>query len=179
MLVSDDQELIERARYLATQARDPAPHYQHSTVGFNYRLSNVLAAIGRGQLRVLPDRIAARKKNFEFYSTTVGQLPGITMMPHGTYGEANYWLTCITVDPDEFGATREDIRLALEAENIEARPVWKPLHLQPVFAGCRVVGGGVSEKIFDRGLCLPSGSNLEEGGLLRITEVIARRRNSS
>ena len=179
MLVSEDRELIGRARYLATQARDPAPHYQHSTVGFNYRLSNVLAAIGRGQLRVLPDRIAARKRNFDFYGSAFASLPGIQFLAHGRYGRSNYWLTCITVDPEQFGATREDIRLALEAENIEARPVWKPLHLQPVFAGCPVFGGGVSEKIFERGLCLPSGSNLEEGDLRRITEVIARVGTSS
>ena len=174
MLVSDNRGLIERARYLATQARDPAPHYQHSTVGFNYRLSNVLAAIGRGQLRVLPDRIAARKRNFDVYRSTIGKLPGITMIPHGAYGEANYWLTCIIVDPSEFGASREDIRVALEAENIEARPIWKPLHLQPVFAGCRVVGGAVAEKIFADGLCLPSGSNLPEEDLRRVVDLIRR-----
>ena len=179
MLVSEDRELIERARYLATQARDPAPHYQHSTVGFNYRLSNVLAAIGRGQLKVLPERIDARKRNFEFYSSAFASLPGIQFLPHGRYGRSNYWLTCITVDPEQFGATREDIRLALERENIEARPVWKPLHLQPVFAGCPVFGGGVSEHIFERGLCLPSGSNLEEGELRRITEVVSRVRKVS
>ena len=177
MLVSDDRRLIERARYLATQARDPAPHYQHSTVGFNYRLSNVLAAIGRGQLRVLPQRIAARKRNFEFYRSNVGQLPGVTMVPHGAYGASNYWLTCIIVDPVEFGATREDIRRALEAENIEARPIWKPLHLQPVFAGCRVFGGAVSEKIFADGLCLPSGSNLSQEDLRRVVDVIRQARS--
>jgi pyridoxal phosphate-dependent aminotransferase EpsN len=174
MLVSENRDLIERARYLATQARDPAPHYQHSTVGFNYRLSNVLAAIGRGQLRVLPDRIAARKKNFEFYRTTLAELPGIEFFPHGRYGQSNYWLTCITVDPEQFGTTREEIRVALERENIESRPVWKPLHLQPVFAGCPVIGGAISEQIFERGLCLPSGSNLLEDELHRIVAIIRR-----
>ncbi len=174
MLVSDDSQIVERARFLATQARDPAPHYQHSTVGFNYRLSNVLAAIGRGQLRVLPDRIAARKMNFEFYKSRLANLPGIRFMPQADYGESNYWLTCITIDPDEFGATREDVRLALEKENIEARPVWKPLHLQPVFAGCRIFAGTVSERIFDEGLCLPSGSNMQAADLERVVEIVGR-----
>ena len=172
MLVSDDSAMIERARFLATQARDPAPHYQHSVVGFNYRLSNVLAAIGRGQLRVLADRVAARRHNFEFYRDTVGRLPGIRMMPQAAYGNSNCWLTCITINPKEFGATREEVRLALEQENIEARPIWKPLHLQPVFAECRTVGGKVSEHIFADGLCLPSGSNLSEEDLLRVVKVV-------
>ena len=160
MLVSEDARLIERARFLATQARDPAPHYQHSAIGFNYRMSNVLAGIGRGQLRALPERIAARRRNFERYQAALGGVPGIGFMPIAGYGEPNYWLTCITIDPDQFGASREDVRLALEARNIEARPVWKPLHLQPVFAGCRVRGGAVAAAVFARGLCLPSGSSL-------------------
>ena len=172
MLVSHDRALIDRARFLATQARDPAPHYEHSSVGYNYRLSNVLAAIGRGQLRVLPERIASRKRNFEFYKDTIGRLPGIFFIPYSSLGEPNYWLTCITVDPQKFGATREDIRLALESENIEARPIWKPLHLQPVFAGYRVYGGTVAEQIFDTGLCLPSGSNLSVEDLQRVTAII-------
>jgi dTDP-4-amino-4,6-dideoxygalactose transaminase len=172
MLVSRDRQLIERARFLATQARDPAPHYQHSAVGFNYRLSNVLAAIGRGQLKVLPERIAARKANHDCYAAEIGGLPGVKLLQHGCYGHSNYWLTCITVDPEQFGATREDIRVALERENIEARPVWKPLHLQPVFAGCRMHGGAVAEQIFEQGLCLPSGSNLERGDLEQIVAVI-------
>jgi pyridoxal phosphate-dependent aminotransferase EpsN len=174
MLVSDDPELVARARFLATQARDPAPHYQHSVLGFNYRLSNVLAAIGRGQLRVLPDRIAARRRNFEFYREILGGLPGITFMPHAAYGRPNYWLTCITIRPEAFGATRDDVRLALEAENIEARPVWKPLHRQPVFAGCRVRGGAVADEIFEFGLCLPSGSSLTLQDLERICGIIRR-----
>ena len=174
MLVSDDAELVARARFLATQARDPAPHYQHSALGFNYRLSNVLAAIGRGQLRVLPERIAARRRNFEYYRETLGGLPGVTFMPHAACGRPNYWLTCITIRPEAFGATREDVRRALEAENIEARPVWKPLHLQPVFAGCRVRGGAVAEDIFTSGLCLPSGSSLTMEDLQRICGIIRR-----
>jgi dTDP-4-amino-4,6-dideoxygalactose transaminase len=172
MLVSRDAELIERARFLATQARDPAPHYQHSTVGFNYRLSNVLAAIGRGQLRVLEERIAARKRNYDFYRTALSDLPGIEFLHHGCYGRSNHWLTCITVDPERFGASREDIRVALERDNIEARPVWKPLHLQPVFSGARVYGGSVGEELFARGLCLPSGSNLEPDDLERVADAV-------
>jgi pyridoxal phosphate-dependent aminotransferase EpsN len=172
MLVSDDEEFIARARFLATQARDPAPHYQHSTAGYNYRMSNVLAAIGRGQLRALPGFIVARRRNNEYYRAALGDVPGIEFMPIADYGQPNFWLTCITVDPSRFGATREDIRLALEKENIESRPVWKPLHLQPVFAECSVRGGSVSERIFEQGLCLPSGSALLPAELERIVGVI-------
>ena len=172
MLVSDDAALIERARFLATQARDPAPHYQHSQIGFNYRMSNVLAGIGRGQLRALPERIAARRRNFEHYKSALGGLPGIAFMPIAEHGEPNYWLTCITIDPAKFGATREQVRLALEAANIESRPVWKPLHLQPVFADSRTRGGEVSAHIFERGLCLPSGSSLSTADLERICTLV-------
>jgi dTDP-4-amino-4,6-dideoxygalactose transaminase len=172
MLVSDNSDLIERARFLAMQARDPAPHYQHSTIGFNYRMSNVLAAIGRGQLRILGKRIAARRRNFERYKTALGGAPGIAFMPLASYGRPNYWLTCIIIDPEKFGATREELRLALADYNIEARPVWKPLHLQPVFAHCRVRGGSVAETLFARGLCLPSGSSLTEAELDRVCTVV-------
>ncbi len=172
MLVSDDGELIERARFLAAQARDRAAHYQHSCLGFNYRMSNVLAAIGRAQLRALPERIAARRRNFEFYSRELGAMPGIGFMPRQKQGSGNHWLTCITIDPAKFGATREEVRLMLEAHNIEARPVWKPLHLQPVFDAFRVRGGERSEAIFERGLCLPSGSNLSQADLERICGLI-------
>ena len=172
MLVSNDQALIEKARFLATQARDPAPHYQHSHVGYNYRLSNVLAAIGRGQLQVISERVAQRKRNWEFYRSKLEHIPGIAFMPQASYGESNHWLTCIVVDPDKFGANRDDIRLALEAENIEARPIWKPLHLQPVFSEAGVIGGKVAEEIFDRGLCLPSGSDLQSEDLERIAIFI-------
>lgn len=174
MLVSDDARLIEQARFLATQSRDPAPHYQHSAVGFNYRMSNVLAGIGRGQLRALPERIAARKAVRRYYEAALGALPGLEFLPHSPHGEPNYWLTCITIDPAEFGATREDLRLALDDANIESRPVWKPLHLQPVFAGCRVRGGGVSALIFENGLCLPSGSSLAETDLERVCDTVQR-----
>jgi pyridoxal phosphate-dependent aminotransferase EpsN len=172
MLVSHDNEMIRRARFLATQARDPAPHYEHSTIGFNYRLSNILAAIGRGQLRVLEERVAARRRNFELYAEGLGDLPGVAFMPEAAYGRSTRWLTCLTIDPAAFGGTREDVRLALEAENIESRPVWKPMHLQPVFAGCRVRGGAVSAELFDKGLCLPSGSSLSDGDRARVIEVI-------
>jgi dTDP-4-amino-4,6-dideoxygalactose transaminase len=172
MLVSKDSDLIERARFLSTQARDPAPHYQHSTIGFNYRMSNVLAGIGRGQLRVLDERIAARRHNFEQYKAILGSVPGIEFMPLAAYGQANYWLTCITIDPEKFGATREDVRVALAARNIDARSLWKPLHLQPVFAHCRVRGGAVAETAFERGLCLPSGSNLTDADLDRVCAVV-------
>jgi dTDP-4-amino-4,6-dideoxygalactose transaminase len=174
MLVSNDRSIIERARFLATQAREPAPHYQHSEIGFNYRMSNVLAAIGRGQLTALPRRVAARRRNFEFYRFALGGLPGIEFMPEADFGRSTRWLTCLTIDAARFRATREDVRLALEMENIEARPVWKPMHLQPVFAGCRVRGGEVSERLFQTGLCLPSGSALTEVELERVCAVVRK-----
>jgi pyridoxal phosphate-dependent aminotransferase EpsN len=174
MLICPDAESARRAKHLATQARDAAAHYQHSEIGFNYRMSNVLAGIGRGQLRALPERIAARKENRARYQKALADLPGIAFMPIADYGEPNYWLTCITIDPEEFGATREDIRLALEEENIESRPVWKPLHLQPVFAQCRSRGGAVSEKLFEHGLCLPSGSTLTRDELATVCEIVRR-----
>ena len=174
MLVSDDAAFITHARKLATQARDPAPHYQHSEIGYNYRMSNVLAGIGRGQLQVLEDRVLVRRRNCDFYQQTIGDLPGIDFMPEATWGRHTRWLTAITVDPEQFGATREDIRLALEVENIEARPVWKPMHLQPVFAGCEYVGHDVAKTLFRDGLCLPSGSNLSEDDLCRVAGVIRR-----
>jgi pyridoxal phosphate-dependent aminotransferase EpsN len=171
-LVSDDVEAISRARFYATQARDPAPHYQHSEIGYNYRLSNVLAAIGRGQLRDLDRRVAARRANFDRYMAGLGDLPGISFMPEASYGRSTRWLTTLTIDPDAFGASREDVRLALEAHSIESRPLWKPMHLQPVFAGCRAVGGNVSEHLFDWGLCLPSGSSLTPAQHDRVVEII-------
>lgn len=172
MLVSDDASLIERARKLATQAREPLPHYEHSEIGYNYRLSNILAAIGRGQLRVLEDRVRARRRNFEFYREAFGDLPGISFMPEPSWGRHSRWLTTITIDSEIFGVTREEVRLALAERNIESRPVWKPMHLQPVFRGYDVVGGSVSETLFDQGLCLPSGSDLDEVQLERITDII-------
>ena len=177
MLVSHDEALINRARFLATQARDPAPHYQHSEIGFNYRMSNILAAIGRGQLKVLPERVTARRHNFEFYKKILRDLPGIQFMPEAPYGQCTRWLTCLTIDSAFFGATQEDVRAALEEENIEARPLWKPLHLQPVFAGCRVRRGEVARDIFEKGLCLPSGSALCESDLERISMIVRQACN--
>ena len=174
MLVANDKALIDKSRFWATQARDPAPHYQHSEIGFNYRMSNVLAAIGRGQLRVLEDRVNARRANCAYYQSALGDLPGLSFMPEADYGRSTRWLTCITIDPESAGTDRENIRLALEKENIEARPVWKPMHLQPIFKGSQCYGGAVSERLFDQGLCLPSGSNLTQSDLGRIVEVFRR-----
>ena len=174
MLVSHEKALADRARFLATQARDPAPHYQHSCIGYNYRLSNVLAAIGRGQLTTLTERVAARRRIFDRYVEVLRDLPGVDFMPEASYGRSNRWLTCLTIDPARFGADRESVRLALEAENIEARPVWKPMHMQPVFAGSPMFGGAVSERLFQRGLCLPSGSSLTAEDQDRVTSIVRR-----
>lgn len=172
MLVADDGDLIAHARKLATQARDNAPHYQHSEIGYNYRLSNVLAAIGRGQLPVLEERVAARRGNFDYYVRALGDLPGVDFMPEAPWGRHARWLSCITIDPRAFGADREVVREALTAENIEARPVWKPMHLQPVFAECESIGGDVAADLFEHGLCLPSGSTLTSADLERVAETI-------
>lgn len=172
MLVSNDEALVSRARFLATQARDPAPHYQHSVVGYNYRMSNILAGVGRGQLRVLDERVAQRIGNFGFYHNALKHEAGIDFMPEAPYGKSTRWLTCILIDEKIFGATAEDARIHLDKENIEARPIWKPMHLQPIFKGFRVRGGAVSEELFDRGLCLPSGSNLTKQQLQRVVDAI-------
>ncbi len=160
MLVSHSAEVVARARHLATQARDPFPHYEHSELGYNYRLSNLLAALGRAQLRGLDDRIQRRHRIDDRYRDALAEIPGISFMPIAAYGEPNWWLTCIVVDPERFGADREQIRLALESVDIESRPTWKPLHLQPVFAAAPTVGGAVCAGIFEGGLCLPTGSAL-------------------
>ena len=159
---------------MTTQARDPAPHYQHSQIGFNYRMSNILAAVGRGQLRTLADRVARRRAIFDQYRAAFEGRPGITMMPEAPWGKANRWLSVVLIDPKAFGATREDVRLRLEARNIESRPVWKPMHLQPVFEGCRSVGGRVSERLFELGLCLPSGTGMTKADVERVVEVIEK-----
>ncbi len=172
MLVSPDAHEIEAVRHLASQARDPAPYYEHSTTGFNYRLSNVLAAIGRGQLRVLRERVAARRRNFAFYADALASEPGLSFMPEASYGRASRWLTVIQVDPRAFGASAEDVRLNLERANIESRPVWKPMHLQPVFAQARRVGGVVAEQLFRHGLCLPSGSAMSDEERSRVVEAL-------
>jgi pyridoxal phosphate-dependent aminotransferase EpsN len=172
MLVSDNKAWIDHARKLSTQARETAPHYEHQEIGYNYRLSNILAGVGRGQLQVLEDRVQKRRANFDYYQEALGNLPGIQFMPEALWGRHTRWLTTLTIDPQQFGVDRETVRLALEAENIEARPVWKPMHLQPIFAAYESVGGAVSEQIFTNGLCLPSGSDLTEADLLRIVTII-------
>jgi len=186
MLASEDGELIEKARFLSHQARDPAPHYAHSLIGYNYRMSNILAAIGRGQLKVLDDRVKKKREIFEYYQRVLGDLPGIEFMPEAGYGRCSRWLTVILITPDEFGMNREDVRLALESENIESRPVWKPMHMQPVFSierrgeeighgekhRARAVGGSIAEDLFERGLCLPSGTAMTEEDMDRVIKVI-------
>ena len=172
MLCSRDQGLISRARFLATQARDPAPHYEHSVAGYNYRLSNLLAAVGRGQLAVLADRVERRRAVFARYRELLGDLPGLDFMPEPPESRSNRWLTCLTIDPPAFGADREAVRLALEAEDIEARPVWKPMHLQPLYRDAPVRGGAVAGDVFERGLCLPSGSSLTEEDVERVAGVV-------
>lgn len=161
-LVSKHKDYIDRARFLATQARDEAPHYQHSQVGYNYRMSNILAGIGRGQMEVLKDRVNQRRANNQRYREFFKDISGVTFQtePNTSYF-CNYWLTAILIDPALTGGiTREEVRLALDAENIESRPLWKPMHLQPIYQGAEFYGTGVCEKLFERGLCLPSGSNL-------------------
>jgi FlaA1/EpsC-like NDP-sugar epimerase/dTDP-4-amino-4,6-dideoxygalactose transaminase len=172
MLVSADADLIKRAKFLATQARDPASHYQHSQLGFNYRMSNVLAGIGRAQLQVLRERVESRRRIFAYYAEALQDLPGVSFMPEAPSSRSNRWLTCLTIDPTIAGADSDAVRRALETENIEARPVWKPLHLQPVFAGCETVGGAVSERLFSQGLCLPSGSAMTEDDVQRVIKAV-------
>ncbi|HSL70418.1 MAG TPA: DegT/DnrJ/EryC1/StrS family aminotransferase [Longimicrobiales bacterium] len=174
MLVSADEAMVTRARWLAAQARDPLPHYQHSELGYNYRMSNILAALGRAQLRVLDERVAARRRNARIYRDALADLPGLHLQDEAPWGRHARWLTCLTIDPARAGLDREELRLALEAENIEARPVWQPLHLQPVFADCVAVGGAVAEDLFAKGLCLPSGSSLDGDDLERVITVVRR-----
>lgn len=171
-LVSDNEAFISHARFLATQARDQAPWYQHSHIGYNYRMSNVVAGIGRGQLQVLPDRVEARRRVFDWYRELFNGIQGVSFLPEPEGFHANRWLTCITLDPALTRVTPQGLMQALADDNIEARPIWKPMHLQPVFADCPAFVNGISEDIFTRGLCLPSGSNMSAGDLNRIAEVI-------
>ena len=175
-LVSDDADLVERCRHLATQAREPVTHYEHREVGYNYRMSNILAALGRAQLATLGERVEARRRLFDTYVERLGDLDGLDFMPEASYGESSRWLTTLTVDPDRFGATNLDIIEALEADNIEARPVWKPMHLQPLFAGARMFGGAVSERLFATGLCLPSGTQMTEDDIDRVVGIVRHTR---
>ena len=176
MLVTPHAHVAERVRMLATQAREPVAHYEHCHVGYNYRLSNVLAGIGRGQLRVLEERVAARRRIFDRYESALQDLPGVSFMGEEMFGSelsrANRWLTVLTIDPTEFGADCETVRLALAAQNIEARAVWKPMHQQPVFAGCGRIGGAVADHLFAYGLCLPSGSALTDMQQDRVVDEI-------
>lgn len=169
MLVSNNEERIAKVRFWATQSRDPARHYQHSELGFNYRMSNIVAGIGRGQLKVLEQRVAKKKYIFEFYKRELGELAGVQFMPINEWNEPNYWLSCLTLN----GLIRPlDIMEALEAENIESRPVWKPMHMQPFFAEYDYIGGDVSEKLFENGVCLPSDTKMTDEDLGRVTEII-------
>ncbi len=169
MLVSDDEEKIKKVRFWSTQSRDVARHYQHSELGFNYRMSNVVAGIGRGQLKVLEQRVAKKKYIFEYYKRELGQLEGVEFMPINDWNEPNYWLSVMTLS----GKVRPlDVMEALEKENIESRPVWKPMHMQPFFAEYDYVGGDVSEKLFENGVCLPSDTKMTDGELERICSII-------
>jgi len=189
MLASSDGDFIAQARFLAQQARDPAPHYEHSQLGYNYRMGNVTAAIGIGQLECLKARVERKREIFAYYCSRLSDLPGIRFMPEAVYGRASRWLTVIVVDPALFGADREQIRVVLEAANIESRPVWKPMHLQPVFRvqdapsdselqngdrrhPARVVGGEVALALFEQGLCLPSGTAMTREDLDRVVAVL-------
>ncbi len=176
VLISDDIESLHKARFLATQARDPAPHYQHSKLGYNYRLSNVLAGIGRAQLEVLENRVEARRAIFDFYKQELGHIPGIHFMPELDNTLSNRWLTALTIDENIVGVTIAELLHALTEENIEARPVWKPLHLQPLFEGVKYYPHSetedISKQLFDTGLCLPSGSNMTREEHLRVIDCI-------
>ena len=173
-MVSENENWIKKARFLATQARDTAPHYQHSEVGYNYRLSNISAGIGLGQLKVIDERVRQRRANFDFYKAAIGLISGVAFQPEVLSAFSNRWLTTIVIDSAKLGGvSREDIRLGFEKENIESRPLWKPMHLQPIFKEFPVYGGRVSESLFNEGLCLPSGSSLVAADLQRIKNLFA------
>jgi dTDP-4-amino-4,6-dideoxygalactose transaminase len=171
MLLGSNKDDIDKARFFATQARERAPHYEHSTIGYNYRMSNIVAAIGRGQLTVIEERVSKKRKIFARYQQELTGIPGLEFMPEPAWGRANRWLTCITVEILKSGKS-EQIRKALEDENIECRPLWKPMHMQPVFKNCPAYTSGVSEKLFTRGLCLPSGTAMSEDNQMRVVKVI-------
>lgn len=173
-LVCPSEERAKRALFYATQAREQAPHYQHEKIGYNYRMSNICAGIGRGQMFVLDEHIARRRAIHDLYVKLLAGVKGVKVMcqPEGGDFNSNYWLTCITVDPEEAGFTREDVRLALDADNIESRPLWKPMHLQPVFKDAPFYGNGTSERLFEIGLCLPSGPTLTDEDVERVAKVI-------
>jgi dTDP-4-amino-4,6-dideoxygalactose transaminase len=192
MLTSEDAGFINKTRFLSQQARDDAPHYEHSQIGFNYRMSNILAAIGRGQLNVLDERVRAKRQIFKKYKAALQNVEGIEFMSEAPFGKSNRWLTVILISPEKFGTDREKVRAALEAENIEARPIWKPMHLQPVFlcgaqhsmlkaqrgstkrVNARALGGAVAEDLFKRGLCLPSGTAMTDEDIQRVVCVVLK-----
>ncbi|MDA9589547.1 aminotransferase class I/II-fold pyridoxal phosphate-dependent enzyme [Opitutales bacterium] len=172
MLLADKGSWIDRARFLATQAREPVAHYEHRELGYNYRLSNVLAGLGLSQLDDLSRRIAAKRAHFEAYRAALGEQPGVRFMPIEDPDAANYWLTCMTIDPVDGGSSRDAVIAALEAADVEARPLWKPLHMQPVFQDCASIGGECAEGLFATGLCLPSGSALSEADRSKVIEGV-------
>ena len=172
MLVTDDPDFAARVRHLATQAREPVVHYEHHEIGFNYRMSNILAALGRAQLASLPARIARRGAIEARYRDALGSIDGIQFSPHAPWGEPNHWLTCLTIDPRAASATRDAVIGALEAHDIEARPVWKPMHRQHLYADAPAVITGVADRVFETGLCLPSGSALTPGEQDRVIEAV-------
>lgn len=178
-LVCPSEERAKRALFYATQAREQAPHYQHEKIGYNYRMSNICAGIGRGQMFVLDEHVARRREIHDLYVKLLAGVKGVKVMcqPEGEDFNSNYWLTCITVDPEEAGFTREDVRLALDEDNIESRPLWKPMHLQPVFKNAPFYGNGTSERLFEIGLCLPSGPTLTDEDVERVTKVVKQLSN--
>ena len=173
-LICPNEEKAKRALFYATQAREQAPHYQHEKIGYNYRMSNICAGIGRGQMFVLDEHVTRRRAIHDLYVKLLAGVKGVKVMcqPEGEGFNSNYWLTCITVEPEEAGFTREDVRLALDEENIESRPLWKPMHLQPVFKDAPFYGNGISERLFEIGLCLPSGPTLTDEDVERVTKVV-------
>ena len=172
-LVTHSKAVKEKTVFLATQARDNAPHYQHSEIGYNYRLSNICAGIGRGQMEILEKHIKLRREMHDFYVNLFAAIDSVSVFQEPDVDfQSNFWLSCIIIDSERLGRTREDLRLALEAENIESRPLWKPMHLQPIFEGFPYYGGRVSERLFESGLCLPSGSNLTKDDKERISTTL-------
>ena len=178
-LICPNEEKAKRALFYATQAREQAPHYQHEKIGYNYRMSNICAGIGRGQMFVLDEHVARRREIHDLYVKLLNGVKGVKVMcqPEGEDFNSNYWLTCITVEPEEAGFTREDVRLALDEDNIESRPLWKPMHLQPVFKDAPFYGNGTSERLFEIGLCLPSGPTLTDEDVERVTKVVKQLSN--
>jgi pyridoxal phosphate-dependent aminotransferase EpsN len=174
MLTSNNKGYIEIASHLATQAREPLPYYYHKKIGYNYRMSNVLSAIGRGQLQVLDKKIEKKRKIYEKYKNLLSDMSGITFVDEPAWSKGIRWLTCVLVEGKIFGSTCEDIRLELEKNNVESRPIWKPLHTQPIFSNCEKIGGEVSEKIFEDGLCLPSGTNLTDREIEKVCRIIKK-----